>query len=305
MSLVSKLRRRFHSQSKGAEVKGFWHGEPLSAVHWACLRSFLNEGHSFDLYTYQIMDVPDGVRLKNAAEVIPLSQIFFHNNIRTGMPDVAPFTDYFRLKVLYDYGGWWCDVDTVCLSEIFPKFPRVWARQAPEYRPDSVSNGQLFFNKKDWVAERLLRACEDSLAHIERRESLGPELISRILNELDLPLDMGATAATFYPLRYIENFKLWLPEFREEVKEKMEDAVFLPVYQSFPIHLGFNNKKLPPKGSFLHDFIRELAPEFPTFSHNTDEFRGAVQNWLRENQNWAISRLTSVSKDNILDWIQK
>jgi hypothetical protein len=252
---------------------------------------------------YEDLEVPIGVRLRDANEVMPKENLFFLENSHSSKKDVAPFSDYFRLKFLHDFGGWWCDVDTICLSAKFPTGERIWARQAPDYRPDSISNGQLYFTKGDWVVRKLLAACEEAMANAERRESLGPELISRVIAELELPLDMGASAEEFYPVRYIENFKLWLPEFYDEVKEKVESAVFLPIYQSFPARLGFSYKKLPPGGSFLNEFIRNEAPEFSEVTHDADEFRHAVRTWFKHNSAWSISRLSAVSKSDILDWL--
>jgi hypothetical protein len=277
---------------------------PLQPLHWACLRSFLKANHVFELFSYQKLDVPKGIHLRDAGDVVPKESMFFINNPSTGKPDVAPFVDYFRLKVLYEYGGWWCDVDTICLSPKLPTGERIWSRQAPDYRPNSVSNGQLYFQKGDWVARKLLSKCEKSLTGLTKREDLGPALMSRVLSKLGLPLDMGASADLFYPIRYIENFKLWLPEFSDEVFEKIKSATFLPVYQSFPTHLGFDYSKLPPLGSFLHSFIRREAPEFPGIAYDAEEFRRAVRIWLRNNRDWAIPRLKAVSREDIIGWVE-
>jgi hypothetical protein len=291
------------SVSVSTTVRGFWHGDPLNALHWACLRSFRKNHHQFELFVYEDLEVPNGVQLRDANEVVPKENLFFLENSHSSKKDVAPFTDYFRLKFLNDFGGWWCDIDTICLSANFPAGERVWARQAPDYRPDSISNGQLYFKKGDWVVRKLFAACEEAMPNTKRRESLGPELISSVIAELELPLDMGASAEEFYPVRYIENFKLWLPEFYDEVKEKVESAVFLPIYQSFPARLGFSYRILPPDGSFLNEFIRNEAPELSGMTHDADEFRRAVRKWFRRNSAGSISRLSAVSKGDILGWL--
>ena len=303
MRILKTLKQWGQSDPHGALVRSFWHGTPLRPLHWACLRSFLNANHTFELFTYGRLEAPKGVHLRDASTVLPEEKMFFFQNPHTGEEDVAPFADYFRLKVLYEYGGWWCDVDTICLSNELPRGKRIWSRQAPDYRPESVSNGQLFFRRKDRVARKLLHKCEKSLTDLKRREQLGPELLSEVLNDLGLPLDMGATAAVFYPISYVENFKLWLPEFYDEVLGKIGSAIFLPVYQSFPTHLGFDSSKLPPVGSFLYSFIRQHAPEFPNVAHEAEEFRTAIRIWLRNNHR-ARSKLMAVSKEDIVGWIE-
>lgn len=64
-------------------VQGFWYGDPLAPLHWACLNSFLEKGLGFDLYAYQELAVPKGVRLRDAAEIIPKEEMFFFANPHT------------------------------------------------------------------------------------------------------------------------------------------------------------------------------------------------------------------------------
>lgn len=297
-----RLLGRLFGGRPATTIQGFWHGTPLTPLHWACLNSFLDKGHRFDLYTYQDLAVPRGVRLRDAGEILPQEEMFFFANPHTGEPDVAPFVDYFRLFLLYQRGGWWCDVDTVCLSADLPQGDRAWAQQAPEYRPGSVSNGELYLTRNDSLLKLLIEEANRRKDDFPRRESLGPELFTSVLNELGLPLDVGGTADTFYPLRFIENFKLWLPEFNEEVQARTEGAVFLPIYQSFPARLGFANDKLPPKGSYLRKFMWRHASEFSGPSHSTDDFRTAIRQWFHANPKF-IPALKSVSQPNIERWL--
>jgi len=214
--------------------------------------------------------------------------------------DIAPFADYFRLKLLADNGGWYCDIDTVCLSSELPSGKRVWARQAPESDVDSVSNGQLYFEPHDKVAKALLRRCESQISKIKRRESLGPVLISSVVKEMGLPGDMFATTQTFYPIRWIEIFKLWLPEFREEVEERTIGAVFLPIYQSFPTYIGLDLSKGAPRDSYLARFVGKFAPERQATPYSVDEVRQAIRRWFKLNASWAIKWLVSIRGHDVL-----
>lgn len=283
-------------------VQGFWHGDPLTPLHWACLRSFLICGLSFDLYSYQRLSVPAGVRLCDAAQVIPQDQLFMFRNAFTGSPDVAPFADYFRLKLLVQRGGWWCDVDTIAQRGHLPRGDRVWARQAPEYRPDSISNGQIRFAASDPVLARLIDEAERELPRLATRESLGPELFTRVIGDLGLPRDMNATADEFYPLRYVEIFKLWLPEFREEVERRTSAAIFVPLYQSYPLRIGLTPDKGPPRGSYLDGFVRKHAHDMSWVPRDAAEFRGAVRRWLVAHRDSALMRLKTLSPD-IDSWL--
>jgi len=286
----------------GALVQGFWHGAPLAPLHHACLSSFVEHGHRFDLYSYDPLDVPRGVTVRDAAEIVPRDGLFLFDNPHTGQPDVAPFTDYFRLRLLNLRGGWWCDVDTVCLSPDLPNTGRAWARQAPEYRPESVANGQIRLEPGDPLLGELIATAERETGSFRRRESLGPELLSHLIAAKGLPLDMAGTPDTFYPVRFIENFKLWLPEFRDEVAAKASGALFLPIFQSFPARFGFNNDRLPPKGSYLRKVVARYVPDARGPRYEADEFRAAIRAWFKLNPTF-IEQLRSVSAPDIDDWL--
>ena len=69
------------------------------------MRSFINHGHSFDLYTYDLkMTVPGGVRLKDASQILKKRDYFTY---KTGPGKGSPsaFSNLFRYKLLYERGG--------------------------------------------------------------------------------------------------------------------------------------------------------------------------------------------------------
>lgn len=101
-------------------IRSLWIGRHLSPVELLCLKSFLHHGHTFELYTYKkIQNLPKDVILRDANEVLPFSEF---EKIREKMKKTgeikaayAIFADFFRYKLLFEYGGWWSDVDVVCL----------------------------------------------------------------------------------------------------------------------------------------------------------------------------------------------
>jgi hypothetical protein len=275
-------------------IHGFWSGSPLSPVNWACLKSFISKGHSFELYSYDCPIVPPGVLATDANIFIKREQAFQVENPSTGKQDWAPFSDYFRLKLLFEKGGWYCDVDTVCLANSLPKGPRVWARQWIGPNVDSVSNGQLYFERGDAVAAALLQECRSRLSRIDERETLGPKLFTHVLKKLSLPLDMGVESQQFYPITWIEAFKLWLPEFLDEVEERSAGAVFIPIFQSLMLYMGLEPHRLPPRGSYLGNMHERYAPERDEPSYSADDIRLATRKWLKQNESWAAKWLYSI-----------
>lgn len=93
-------------------VQSLWIGAPLSNLEKLCVQSFLDHGHEFHLYTYADIDgVPAGVTVKYGNEILPESEIFRNDN-----GSVAGFSDYFRFALLAERGGWWVDMDFVCIK---------------------------------------------------------------------------------------------------------------------------------------------------------------------------------------------
>lgn len=94
-------------------VQSLWIGPRLSTLERLTITSFLANGHHFRLFAYGDVDgVPAGAELANAAEILPESRIFRY----TGNGSLAGFSNFFRYKMLLEKGGWWVDLDTVCLK---------------------------------------------------------------------------------------------------------------------------------------------------------------------------------------------
>lgn len=93
-------------------IQGLWVGDKLSTMEQLCIVSFLHHGHRFQLYTYgAVENVPAGTEICDGSQVIPHSAIFRYNN-----GSLAGFANFFRYKLLLENGGYWVDLDTICLK---------------------------------------------------------------------------------------------------------------------------------------------------------------------------------------------
>ncbi len=104
-------------------VNGLWIGNTLSKIELLTLHSFIKQGHIFHLWTYEklLNDLPEGVVIEDANEILPRETVFRYNNINKyghGKGSVSGFSDIFRYKLLYDKGGWWTDMDVTCLKPL-------------------------------------------------------------------------------------------------------------------------------------------------------------------------------------------
>jgi MoaA/NifB/PqqE/SkfB family radical SAM enzyme len=106
-------------------INGLWIGNRLSILEMLTLKSFVFYGHTFHLWTYNKIEnqLQEGVVIRDANQIIPENEIIVRkfNDPVTGVGKGsvgAPFSDMFRYKLLYEYGGWWVDMDVTCLKPL-------------------------------------------------------------------------------------------------------------------------------------------------------------------------------------------
>ena len=94
-------------------VQSLWIGPQLSTLEILCCESFMKYGHIFHLYTYEpVKNIPKGVKILDANKILPFSELEMIKK------DQLPFSDIFRYKMLYEKGGYWVDLDMICLKKL-------------------------------------------------------------------------------------------------------------------------------------------------------------------------------------------
>lgn len=202
------------------EVAGLWIGETLPPLAELCIRSFLDNGIAFRLFTYrQYPNIPTGTIVADASQVLPQEAVFRHDN-----GSLAPFADWFRNTWLEREGGFWTDLDVACLAPGLPDTLPWFAEQ----EPGLVAVGVIGFPPFHPVISKLREVSEDPAAPMpwddanERAAKLqfqidspdmalrrqraewgnaGPEGFTRALKHFGL-LDRAAPSRTVYPLHY-------------------------------------------------------------------------------------------------------
>lgn len=93
-------------------IQSLWVGNSLSSMEVMCINSYVANGHDFHLYTYEeVMNVPPAANVLDANEIIPKDQIFVDS-----FGGYVNLSNQFRYSLLLLKGGWWVDMDTVCLK---------------------------------------------------------------------------------------------------------------------------------------------------------------------------------------------
>lgn len=95
------------------EVQSLWVGPKLSNIEIYSIKSFIKQGHTFILYTYENVEgIPLGTIIKDGNDIIKKEDLFSFKS------SFLPFSDLFRYKMLYLNGGYWVDLDMICLKPL-------------------------------------------------------------------------------------------------------------------------------------------------------------------------------------------
>jgi mannosyltransferase OCH1-like enzyme len=149
------------------------------------ITSFLQNGHEYHLYCYdEIKNVPTGVILRDATEIVPGSEIFYYPR-GPEKGSVAAFANLFRYKLLLERGGWWVDTDVVCLRPFDFNAPIVLASQRAS-GGKHTTNAVLKLPPNHMIS----RLCFEASQQEDRTKltwaKTGPTLVDRIVREQGL-----------------------------------------------------------------------------------------------------------------------
>lgn len=236
----------------------FWHGRPLTVYENACLASFVRHGFDVNLWCFDSMDAPEGVKVCDASEILPRADTEkYSQDGRRG--NISAFANAFRYNLLRERDGWWFDTDIICLASS-KKFAAVGAQ-----RPmvcgledkNTINNAVLHVSEKSIAGE--------FLAELERSGVegpwgfLGPQLVTRTLKKLDLmnlPLPRGA----FYPIHWSQFDVALLPGKRGDAEKLCKNALTYHIWNEYFLRVAVPKNVLPPEGSYLHARILEYYP---------------------------------------------
>lgn len=180
-------------------IQSLWIRGELSNNELLSIRSYLYHEHDFHLYTYEVpKNVPPKTIIKDANEIIPRTKIF-----KDSENSPAGFSDWFRFKLLYEKGGWWVDLDTVCL------------------RPFDIENKYCFSTEVDALGPVLVNATyiksrakagflKECLEFIEKKEikdirfgEFGLTLYRKILLKYEI-VDFIKSPEAFCPINWFD-----------------------------------------------------------------------------------------------------
>ncbi len=235
----------------------FWFGENLSPYEILCIKSFIDHGHSFSLYSYNELNVPAGVETRDANLILPREDVFFYAT-GPGAGSVAAFANRFRYALLYKLGGWWVDTDIICLSDTIPNTDCFFALE----EAGLVNNAMIRFPAQHPVMEACLSEATNSTADNMAWGTTGPKLFTSILKELSM-FDTAQTAISCYPIEWSRYIQLFDPHARTLVENSTRDSIAVHLWNELIRRLGVNKQKAPPRNSFMDHLCQKHQIEFP------------------------------------------
>lgn len=200
-------------------IQSLWIGDRLSRIEILSIRSFLANGHDYHLYVYSDLEgVPDGVTVKDANAVVPAKFIFRTEG------SLSIFADWFRQELLFGCGGYWADLDIVCLRPLLFQDPIVLGK----VDCSRVSNALMRFPKHHEVTRLLAEVSKNpntllpfDSARDKRRKLVRKYLLGNRRNNVEWGEASGPSGFT----RMVKHHGLW--------------KLAKPYYYFHPVHYSF------------------------------------------------------------------
>ena len=247
-----------------------WIGARLGPVEHACLKSVLRQGHRLALYCYdRPANVPPGVQLCDASEILPQSAVFRHH-----AGSVGHFSDWFRYELQRQSLGTWVDTDIYLLKPLDAARPNLFGEQSP----GMINNAVLRLASDSPVLVELLRPFADCTVPewLPARTRISAKMRAFVQGGIDFGrLPWGSTgphaltflarkfglssqalpSEVFYPVRWQD------ADWIVDPARGLEDMV---TERTVAVHLwnecirGFKARPAP-EGSFLHRLQQEAG----------------------------------------------
>lgn len=229
----------------------FWYGETIPLYVRECMRSFVNRGHEYHIYSYtRFENIPSGVQWMNASHILPQDSVFFYKDAEGARGSVAAFANLFRYELLAKLGNWWVDADVVCLSKTEPPGKMYFGWECDDY----ICNAILKFPKDHPILTETLRRCQEYGTQDLKWGTTGPKLLTNVINELGLR-HQGYPEPFAYPVSWKEHEALVLASEKEDIVSRLCGVPMLHLWNGrfkFTPHLDLS---MPEKGSVVDELL--------------------------------------------------
>jgi hypothetical protein len=194
-------------------VQSLWTEPRLSVMEQLSIRSFLHHGHPFHLYTCgRVEGVPARTVIHSIDEILSPSEAVEcdfdgrraeGNDGRRG----AAAMDAVRYKLLVARGGWWSDLDCVCVRPLAFRDDHVLGHTREPDGRRRVATALI----KAPAGSPLMKYCWERSRHAEHSavswRDVGPRVVGEALERMPVPVRILEPAA-FCPIDYWQVWQL-------------------------------------------------------------------------------------------------
>ena len=234
----------------------FWNGN-LTIYEKSNLLTFLENDFIVKVWSYQNLELPKGIELCNAAEIVPKKMLekFTQNFQKSNM---SSFSNLFRYELLASNDGWWFDLDCICLvnSKEFESLTSNNDFVLGLENKNLIGSSVMFFNNKkivELLLNEIYKKIDDNDFNFYWGE-IGPYLITEVFKKNDL-FDKVLEKKYFYKIgpeefeKYFQSSDLLM---KNILTESFVAHLWNEMYRKFLI----DKNKLPPKKSFLYEYMK-------------------------------------------------
>jgi mannosyltransferase OCH1-like enzyme len=181
------------------------------------IASFLAQGHRYHLYSYEpLSGLPAGTELLPATNILPVTAIY-----RDSRGSLAGFSNAFRYKLLLERGGWWADLDMVCIRPLDFSDEFVFATEPDQ----TVGTAIMRVPARSLVMEEACRASQPFQYEGVGWGATGPGLLGPLIEKLGVT-GVISDPAVFFPFDWPE-WRLAIEPDREWVFDPSTRALHL------------------------------------------------------------------------------
>jgi hypothetical protein len=230
----------------------FWHGSQLGPYQLVGLRSFVDQGHRVELYTYANPDieVPDWITRRDADEIWPADRVLSYQH-GIGKGSFALHANLFGYAFLLKIGGWWIDLDVVLLRPQLPQQEIFFSMES--YDPVKATFSVLKFPRGHPAIKEALARCVE-LGETPLYGVTGADLLTEMVVKHDL-VKFGQPMELTFPISALEVPVLFDPMQYGPLLKKCSDSIFLHLFNETWRRAGIPRYLGPPEGSYIDHLL--------------------------------------------------
>lgn len=207
----------------------FWDVQELTKLERLCILSFAKFFKTVRIFTYNPIlfnKYRSVVDVINANEILDESHKFYYNGVGDcPKKSVVGFSDIFRYQLLYNMGGWYFDMDCICLKDFAPL----------DARGDIITRSHL------------KHLCVSNMCKFPKGHPILRELYETTVNQVhasnstwNLPLEIFQSILTNHSLlnTVASTSELGNDDYKRDIKPLLYDKVYkLDLSERYAVHL--------------------------------------------------------------------